>query len=517
MIIQCEQCQTRFRLDDSKVTDKGVKVRCAKCKHVFVVKKEQPEAVEPQADFSALLDESVSSGNEAEAAAQPASQQSTSVAESSPESPDDSAWADNDLAAKTESFDAFSFDMPGPDKQEGNEDSFSFAADEQIPAAADDDFSTPSPEADRGFAIDQDEPRPTTADDVDFAGFDFGDVPEDLGSTAAADDKAPDLGDIAMVGSPVPPEVAGEDDFSGFDFGGDTLFGDAVAAQPAEEPSKPITFDFQMDEFADSMGIDTTAGDTKKVEQEEARSDEPFSLGEIDFGDELSSVAVQQVHPDELKPSQELLFAPLAEAQTKPAPDEEDTVTTGPAAEEIQDELPPLSIGSRRKQSSVFGWLIAVVSLLLVAVLGFFGYSTFTEDKGKGVAESGRITLRSVEASYVKNPLIGDLLVITGEAVNEYKKPRASIQIKGMVYDANGQVVVAKNAYCGNPLTKEQIAILPAEKIEAAMANQFGDSLANMEVAVGKAIPFVIVISKPPAAAKDYGVEPAGSTVATGK
>jgi len=66
-------------------------------------------------------------------------------------------------------------------------------------------------------------------------------------------------------------------------------------------------------------------------------------------------------------------------------------------------------------------------------------------------------------------------------------------------------------------LTKEQLVTLPADKIEAAMANQFGDSLANMEVAVGKAIPFVIVISKPPAEAKDYGVEPAGSTVATGK
>ena len=52
-------------------------------------------------------------------------------------------------------------------------------------------------------------------------------------------------------------------------------------------------------------------------------------------------------------------------------------------------------------------------------------------------------------------------------------------------------------------------------QIEAAMANQFGDSLANMEVAPGDAIPFVIVIPKPPAGATDYGVEPAGSTVAT--
>jgi hypothetical protein len=55
------------------------------------------------------------------------------------------------------------------------------------------------------------------------------------------------------------------------------------------------------------------------------------------------------------------------------------------------------------------------------------------------------------------------------------------------------------------------------DKIEAAMANQFGDSLGNMEVPPGKAIPFVIVIAKPAAEAKDYGVSPIGSTVATGK
>jgi len=55
------------------------------------------------------------------------------------------------------------------------------------------------------------------------------------------------------------------------------------------------------------------------------------------------------------------------------------------------------------------------------------------------------------------------------------------------------------------------------EKIEAAMANQFGDSLSNMEVPPGKAIPFVVVITNLPADARDYGVELVGSTVSTGK
>jgi predicted Zn finger-like uncharacterized protein len=39
MIVQCEQCHTKFRIPDDKVTDKGVKVRCTKCQHTFRVKR----------------------------------------------------------------------------------------------------------------------------------------------------------------------------------------------------------------------------------------------------------------------------------------------------------------------------------------------------------------------------------------------------------------------------------------------------------------------------------------------
>lgn len=43
MVIQCDKCQTKFRLDDSKVTDKGIKVRCTKCQNVFVVAPPEPQ------------------------------------------------------------------------------------------------------------------------------------------------------------------------------------------------------------------------------------------------------------------------------------------------------------------------------------------------------------------------------------------------------------------------------------------------------------------------------------------
>ncbi len=37
MIIECNSCSTKFRLDESKITGHGVKVRCTKCQSIFIV------------------------------------------------------------------------------------------------------------------------------------------------------------------------------------------------------------------------------------------------------------------------------------------------------------------------------------------------------------------------------------------------------------------------------------------------------------------------------------------------
>lgn len=47
MIIQCPKCLAKFKLDDSKIKDEGSKVRCAKCKEVFLVTKEEPAPLPP--------------------------------------------------------------------------------------------------------------------------------------------------------------------------------------------------------------------------------------------------------------------------------------------------------------------------------------------------------------------------------------------------------------------------------------------------------------------------------------
>ena len=43
MVVICESCKASFKLDDSRIPADGIKVRCSKCKHVFMVTREVSE------------------------------------------------------------------------------------------------------------------------------------------------------------------------------------------------------------------------------------------------------------------------------------------------------------------------------------------------------------------------------------------------------------------------------------------------------------------------------------------
>ena len=486
MIIQCEKCLTKFRLDDSKVADRGVKVRCTKCKHVFTVGKEQPE---PEAIESAPAPEQFTAA--ASQAEVPATAPALQEAESRP--PSVSAFEIDIVPPAGSTYSPVDSTVnvpPGSAPASPEEDEFPFSgAEDDLVSMREPDGVSPA------------------AGVIDFDSFDFGgSIPEEAGAAPPA------AGDFSEASAGRRPDVA-----HGLDFSGDDMFGSVVPPK-AEESGDVISFDIGTDSFAESIETGSTdAGEKDSGLSLGTTGGAPFSLGDIDFGDELTSVAVQQVNPEELKPSQEILFAPLAEAQEKPV-DRDDLTKAFPGdTAGSQHELPPLLIASRRKQSPLFGGLIAVAALLVIGILGYFGFTAFSTEKGRSLEESGTISVHAVTAAFVDNDEIGTLLVISGEARNGYPKPRAALQVKGLVYDAAGRVLAGKEAYCGNPLTDEQLASLPLDKIEAAMANQFGDSLGNMEVAPGTAVPFTIIIPAPPKGARNFGVEVVGSTVASGK
>jgi hypothetical protein len=170
---------------------------------------------------------------------------------------------------------------------------------------------------------------------------------------------------------------------------------------------------------------------------------------------------------------------------------------------------------------------IAILIVLAVAGLGFYvfkegpaafdklGLSSLAKLIGMETFEAGSITVKNPQGAFMVNKEAGEIFVVRGEAVNNFKEARASIQVKATVLGAKGEALVQKSAYCGNLLSREQLATLPMAKIEEAMESPFGDSLANLGVRPGKGIPFVIVFSKVPKNAGEFSVEVVGSTLAS--
>lgn len=477
MVIQCEQCRTKFRLDDEKVSERGVKVRCAKCRHVFTVRKEQ----QPAADSA-----------EPAVAAAPTG---ASFDLGQTDAASDSDFDFGDVSFTTETAAAAAHDATFSDKTM------------IMPAKA-----TREPVVDPGFDFGE-APASSAPVAEPVVEFDFGDLPK---GAAVADDPGLtgfDFGDVTAPAAA--PQVAS------FDLGDLGSLADAAPATATRGNSQGFSFDdaVPQPDAASADSFDLSGVDFTRSEQP-APATTPavasFSLDDVDLSADATQIAVDA----SATASSGTLFEPVDEAvasrQVAAAPD----ITFDLPAE--REDAPPLTISSRKRQSSAASILIAVVAVVVVAVLGFVAY-TFISNGPKALsllgsapvpAEEGKITIQNVKAYFIPTSASGELLVITGEALNTYKKPRAALQVKGVVFGASNQPVATRTVYAGNMLTREQLQEMSVDKIEAAMNNQFGDSLANMEVLPGKAIPFAIVIINPPADGKEFTVEPVGSTVA---
>lgn len=510
MIIQCDHCSAKFRMDDSKLANGPVKVRCAKCKEVFVVQKEEPAAdkvLSPQPVTAPLAEN-----------------------ESFPKS--ESA---SNAGAGTEAA-GYSFDTPGNSENPFSENStdFSFAAEspsaknETAPAKTDsaNEFdwhgTSPATAADSAASAfdlpafdasiaSPNVPTDATAAPVGDNDFNFGDMIHKsestpaIGSSAAAasvqvDDFAMDFGDISFSGQAAVHN--GSDSFT-VSAAEEFTASSGISAQDTESSAA--------DDFILSFNSDS--GQQSPPVSAAAEEPEKDNFGEFSFSEADDSVTAANIKPAaRLQAMNSEVFAPAEATQ-----------------EYQEEELPPLSLTSRKKSGSLFPLVVILGAIVLIIILAgsgvYFiggpkafskvGLGFLVEWYGDKGSDDGSIALKGVTAAYTVNSSAGELFVVRGEAVNNFKKPRASIQIKVSLLGAGGATLVTKSAFCGNSLSSEQLASLPLVKIEETMNNQFGDSLANLGLKPGEAIPFVVVVTPIPKDATDYNVQVGGSTVAT--
>jgi len=454
MIIQCDNCNTKFRLDDSKITESGVRVRCSRCSHTFIVRKEPPADDD---NFDALL-----AGFGAPSAADEAPEQSERIDGNDTVSHPDGQGAASGTPA--ENGGGSVPDAAGQDAQPAAETAAPFE-----PFA---DFLH------KGVALPQfevKEPASEHAAEKPEAGV--SEVHEQLVSGQEAES-------ATEAAAPSEP-------FTGFFREGVPLpqfrTGEAVAGPGGE---------------ASPAGGNTADAESAELPASEPIAEEHAAASPVNDGSSLP-------RGDE--------WGILADAEA--APEEERTFAIHEQrviADEDHD-LPPLSIASRRQSSTapflVLGGVLILIAALIASVL-FFKWPvdpaavmppSLMKMAGSACTTAKGAEIRSLDGAYLLNREAGELFAITGEVANTSGRAMTALRVKGTVYDGAGQVLAQRTVYCGNTLSREQLAGLPFAELEKAMGRQFGDALANLDVAPGKTIPFAVVFKGVPGGGARFG------------
>ena len=463
MIIECQTCHARFRLDESRIKGRGARVKCRKCGDSIVVLKEGASAPPTPAGDGFF----------------------------------DLGSAVRDSAGET----------PASPSPVGNLIPFTAKPRPAEPAAPG-SSSPPLEEAAPG------------KDEVDMA-FDR--------VLSAGPESRPELnlGELTL------------------DFGP----GEKLDLPPVEELERPFGEPPVVDapsEFRGEGGFLISDSDTLDFLQERHRDAAP----------EATPNAPPEAPPEVGDISLEISSAPagatssfLRESYMSPTPvDPRDSPAAGegsiegnatpPAAPAIEVPPhreaespperplePPVRRGSpspepRRPRSSA-GPAVAAVLAVLLAAGGYLGFTTSGRKTlegaipgvsalwgGKPAALAApKYDIRNVIGYYESGGASPRILVIKGQVANLSTVEKSGIRVHAALLD-NTDVVLAQQAvYAGNVLSGEAIRKGNRDALSKALENRFGEGLANMHVAPGKAIPFMVVFFDAPANMDSYKLE----------
>ena len=508
MVIECSSCQARFKLADDKIKETGTKVRCTKCREVFTVFPENPPVIVPPvispppviANEKKIIDDDFFTIEDKTPAAPeisfPAADVPVNHADDWNQEAESSLFADD---AGDSDLDAINFDnfetqdfSVTPDessKFEFNDDSaFSFedssletGAEQQYKIAAPTDDQRSSAESENDFEADfSSTPSPLS-------------LPKELNQTNS----------IATDGEFTFSEAESLSDFSWEET--NITAKEPVASEISQEKEsapQDTAFDFGSYSF-DEAPEPAVSGETQRDDSVKILTESESTIGlSLDSESTTAPVSIRPISP-------EVTQSP---AKTPLAKDREGTSSS----------TRPFRPRSRSRQTQkVSSNSIFKILLLLFLTLGLI-YGIINREQIQkeyknlvsGFIENqvpaetgGQIDLAKLTGGYLLNSQEGELFVIRGEAINEFKGLRSSVLIKGTIYGENGAVLQSQSAYCGNSIKDGSLKKLSFKEIREAMNNELGENLVNLNISAGKAVPFMIVFNKVPKNIKEFAVE----------
>lgn len=495
MVIQCPQCQTRFKLADEKVKPSGIKVRCSKCRKIFSVYPPEPEVVPASVQPTEAAAPAPPSSDDLFAAGAFDALDTPPLGESSPTpTVDDAPQKESPALAPSEEQggDAL-FEEPNPEQ---GRDAFEEESEDSFTESASDPWSEAEPS---DSSLEEKDPFPQEEND-----FTWEDVPQEE-SSAPAPPGEQEAG--ALFDEPSPEQEQ-----------------DALVFE--EEPSE--------DGFTESASDQWSEAGPSEYSLEE---NDPFPQEESDFtwnGEEVGEYDFDESSPP-LPADDDDDFSGASFEETPPPSDPEgsldvETQEPGVPFDRPREEPAPESGGKRAvhpplpsRRSRPLRTLLLCLLLLLLILGGAFAYLRWTGadvdlsrvsrlvtqflGSKTQTASTSEIQLKGLTGFFITNRHVGQMFVINGQVVNGSSASRSAIAVKGILYDKAGRALLHQTAYCGNALSEKALHSLPFGKIEDAMGNQFGDSLSNLNVGKGQALAFTIVFKNLPSALAEYTVE----------
>lgn len=526
MIIQCDSCQAKFKISDDKVGAKGVKVRCTKCKNVFVVK--PPEAPAPAPE-----------------AAAPAPPVAEAPAPPTPEAEGDFGFGGEEAGAAPSGD--FSFDGAG-DFSSGDLGGAEVAP----PAAPPAPEAAPTPEA----------PAPEAPTEAPApGGFDFSGAEEEAPETTAP-------GTFDFGGAPeAPAEEAPAPEAAapgGFDFSGaeevppapEAPAPEAPATEAPAEAATPGGFDFGFgggEETSPSEGVgeETPGGFDFGFSQEE-----PAEAGAPEETSEADKTVMFSV--DSEGGAEATIFAPPPSAEGGVAEDESEKTLFVPPGGEMPDaeatltEEPSLSLGDeeeeeeekdakgkkkKKKKKKKAKKVKApkeggpekkkanlAIALLFLLVFGggtvaYYNDMLDIDAINEGVGEvvdividkiSGEealppapeLSIEKLKGTYLQNSHVGLIYVVDGEIKNTSSEPQMVRGVRGVLLKRNGEVIDARIVAASIMLSSTELTGLTIEDIDTRLTEDFVP-----DVPPRGSIPFMLVFMDVPADVGEAEIE----------
>lgn len=450
MIVQCPSCSTKYNLPDDKAKE-GAKVRCSVCKHVFPL-------IGP---------------TDLEAPAEPPIPEPEPQPEPEPE-------------AQVPPTDEEVFSQSFNDEEEIDFGDFGDLGIEGL-----DDLDETTVAAEPGGAVD------------------FGDLGRDEDEEAG---ETIDFGDLAGDEEEEPGETIDFGDLEGEeeeDAEAATEFGPAEVDLEDEDSFEDI---FGKKEVPEDLAMELGGGEEPAGEAEEAAAAAEAADSRIGPEEDLFDIDAQ--NEKRAKDSQKKV-----KVKKKVKKEKKEKKKSNPIASAIVFGVLLLFVGG------VIAYLYAPDLLKSIPVIGSLvetpgapapaqpkapepaASEQSTSEAPAPVADIKDLALKDIQQNYVENEKVGELFVVQGSVVNNFKTPKELIRIEASLFDANGLPVVTKKQLIGNTLTLFQLQMLTMDEIDKELQDKVGIVTTNTNIPSGGEVPFVVVFANPPQNVAEFGVK----------